>query len=140
MTGLISSPYVKYFISLFVWRHAKGKITMEAFHCIYTIFHFLWIHPLAFFSGLSTFAISCWSGGIEGLPPGRTFVNSIISVFCTLAFLAAFNQEGHHQLFLPLIGMVVGFIGAERMRNAVLNTWLLHRRRYWYRDRKNRDE
>lgn len=113
---------------------------MEAIHGIYTIFHFLWIHPLAFFSGLSTFAISCWSGAIEGLPPGRTFVNSIICVFCTLAFLAAFNEEGHHQLFLPLIGIVVGFVGAERMRNAVLNTWRLRSKRYGSGNKNNRDE
>lgn len=103
---------------------------MEAINDIYKLLLFLWAHPLAFFSGVTTFIISCWSGLIDGLSSKRTVINALVCVLFTFALMGTVSREGHHQYWLPLIGVITGIIGAERLRDVILNIWVILKKRY----------
>lgn len=94
------------------------------------ILSFLLAHPLGFFSSVTTFIISCWSGYIDGLPPKRVLINSLVCVIFTFALMGAINREGHHQYWLPLVGVIMGVIGVERFRDVILSIWKILKKRY----------
>jgi|SRR5471030_1214075 len=88
--------------------------------------HFLqWLmgHPLAFFTGLSAFFISLWSGLQDGLKKSKAFLDACACVLITLAVVAVMKFGGMHSSWMPLIGVLVGFIGALRIREAILGAW-----------------
>nr|WP_318380975.1 hypothetical protein [uncultured Enterobacter sp.] len=77
---------------------------------------FLFAHPLATFCGVSAFVVSCWSGYTEHETPGNILISSLVCVVSSLAFLAILFQGNHYHLFLPLVGIVTGFIGPFKIK------------------------
>lgn len=80
-------------------------------------------HPLGFFTGLSAFVVSCWSGLAEGRRGSRLLTGGIVCVLITLAVVGAMRSSGLHAAWMPIIGILVGFIGADRIRDAILSAW-----------------
>ncbi|EIV1878230.1 phage holin family protein [Salmonella enterica] len=80
-------------------------------------------HPLATFCGLSAFVISCWTGYVERHTLFDVFMSGIVSVFSALGILDLLFKGGHYHLWLPLVGVIVGFIGPHNIRKVVLLIW-----------------
>ncbi|WP_316432373.1 hypothetical protein [Klebsiella pasteurii] len=89
----------------------------------YNLIIFLTNHPLATFCGLSAFIISCWTGYVEQKSIYDTLMSSVVSVFSALSILDLLFKRSQNHLWLPLIGIVVGFIGPHRLRNTILVLW-----------------
>jgi lambda family phage holin len=80
-------------------------------------------HPLGFFTGLSAFIVSCWSGLAEGRRGFPLLVGGLVCVLTTLAVVAAMRSSGLHASWMPIVGIFVGFVGADRIRDAILSAW-----------------
>lgn len=90
---------------------------------------FLFNHPLATFCGVSAFIVSCWAGYTEHDTPGNILFSSLVCVVSSLAFLAILFYGNHTHLYLPLVGIVTGFIGPVRLRqlmHALLQRYFSH--------------
>ncbi|EDV4890915.1 hypothetical protein VW39_000051 [Salmonella enterica subsp. houtenae] len=79
---------------------------------------FLSQHPLATFCGISAFFISCWTGYVEKHTLWDVFMSSIVSVLSALSILAILFKGNHYHLWLPLVGVIVGFIGPHKIRTV----------------------
>jgi hypothetical protein len=51
----------------------------------------------------------------------------VLAVLITLSVLAVMRKSGLHEEWMPLVGLVVGFVGADRIRAAVLDAWELRK-------------
>lgn len=89
----------------------------------YGVFNFSSAHIVALFSGISCFFVSLWASLSDGYPIRQSLLHSIICVFIALAIVAILKMSGTHNSWMPGIGVVIGLIGAVRIRNAVLGAW-----------------
>ncbi|HCL5083868.1 TPA: phage holin family protein, partial [Salmonella enterica] len=80
-------------------------------------------HPLASFCGFSAFFISCWTGYVEKHTLLDVFMSGIVSVFSALSILDFLFKGEHYHLWLPLVGVIVGFVGPHNIRKMVLLIW-----------------
>lgn len=80
-------------------------------------------YRLGWFTSISAFVIAVWSGLIDGKGWGRSIFGGIICVFIAIALVAVLKISGMHSSWLPIVGVFVGFIGAERIRDAILGAW-----------------
>lgn len=87
------------------------------------VFNFSAVHVIAVFSALSSFFVSLWANRSDGRSIRESILHSIICVFITLAIIAILKMSGTHNSWMPGIGVVIGLIGAERIRSAVLGAW-----------------
>lgn len=80
-------------------------------------------HPYASWGGSSAFIAALWSS----LKDGRGWVSSLfgasLAVVITISILAVMRKTGLHEEWMPLVGLAVGFVGADRIRAAVLAAW-----------------
>lgn len=83
-----------------------------------------WLHhKLPIFTILSAFAIALWSGLRDGERWGASIFGGVVCVIIALALLVALSAAGLHQEWLSAVGIFVGFVGAERIRDATLEMW-----------------
>ncbi|MEZ2604954.1 phage holin family protein [Kluyvera intermedia] len=47
----------------------------------------------------------------------------VLAIAITLSVLAVMRKRGLHEEWMLLVGLLVGFIGADRIRAAVLGAW-----------------
>ena len=78
---------------------------------------------LILFTGVSAFIISLWSSLNDGKSWARSIFGGIICVIIAFAVLQVMESSGIQGNWLPVVGIFVGFIGAERFRDGVLNAW-----------------
>ncbi|WP_114195623.1 phage holin family protein [Edaphovirga cremea] len=84
---------------------------------------FLSQNRLMMFTGVSAFIISLWSSLNDGKSWARSIFGGIICVIIAFAVLEVMKSSGIQGNWLPVVGIFVGFIGAERFRDGVLNAW-----------------
>lgn len=84
-------------------------------------------HPYATWGGLSAFAMSLWASLKDGAGWLHSIGAGILAVLITLGVLAVMKKTGLHEEWMPLVGMLVGFIGADRIRAAVIGAWETHK-------------
>lgn len=80
---------------------------------------FLVTHPLATFCGISAFIVSCWTGYLEKNMPADILLSGIVSVFAALGLLDCIYKGSQYHIWLPLTGIIVGFIGPHRTRSLI---------------------
>lgn len=84
-------------------------------------------HAYATWGSITAFLAALWSS----LKDGRGWVSSlfggVLAVLITLSVLAVMRKSGLHEEWMPLVGLVVGFVGADRIRAAVLDAWELRK-------------
>lgn len=81
------------------------------------------VHRLGWFTGASSFIAAVFSGLMDGKSWARSSFGGLICVIIALGLIAALHAGGLYQSWWPLIGIFVGFIGAERIRDAILAAW-----------------
>ncbi|WP_336284193.1 phage holin family protein [Citrobacter arsenatis] len=80
-------------------------------------------HPYASWGSCSAFLVALWSSLKDGLGWIHSLFGAALAVLITLSVLAMMRKTGLHDEWMPLVGLVVGFVGADRIRAAVLGAW-----------------
>jgi lambda family phage holin len=80
-------------------------------------------HPYAVWGSLSAFLVSLWASLRDGYGWLHSLFGAVLAIIITLSLLALMRLAGWHEEWMPIVGMIVGFIGADRIRVAVLNAW-----------------
>lgn len=80
-------------------------------------------YPIAFFVGSSAFLSALWAGMMDGHSLARSAFGGLICVIIVMALVLIVQLSGFFQLWMAFVGIFVGFIGAERIRDAILVAW-----------------
>ncbi|EGT5658494.1 hypothetical protein JD793_004698 [Citrobacter braakii] len=80
-------------------------------------------HRLGWFTGGSAFFAAIWAGLLDGNSLARSAFGGVICVLIALGIVSVMQTSGMYQAWMPLAGIFVGFIGAERIRDTVLAAW-----------------
>lgn len=88
-----------------------------------SVFQHITQHRLGWFTGFSAFLAAVWAGLCDGNSLARSALGGVICVLISLGIVAAMQIGGVYQSWAPLVGIFVGFIGAERLRDAALAVW-----------------
>lgn len=88
-----------------------------------TVLQHISLHRLGWFTGGSAFFAAVWAGLSDGNGLARSSFGGVICVLISLGIVAVMQTGGVYQTWTPLAGIFVGFIGAERIRDAVLAAW-----------------
>lgn len=85
----------------------------------------IWItgHPYASWGGSTAFLAALWSSLKDGKGWCSSLFAAVLAIVITLSVLAVMHKTGLHEEWMPLVGMIVGFVGADRIRSAVLGAW-----------------
>lgn len=86
-------------------------------------------HPYYSWGTLSAFFVSLWTSLSDGRGWIHSIFGAVLAVLITLSLLAVMKLAGWHEEWMPLIGMLVGFVGADRIRSAILGAWESHKGR-----------
>lgn len=90
---------------------------------IYKAWMWLIAHPLGFWTGVSAFLVALWSTLKDGAGWVESIAVSIISVVVALGLVAVMRSSGMNEDWMPIIGMMVSFIGVDRIRFAIRSAW-----------------
>lgn len=80
-------------------------------------------YPYATWGGSTAFLAALWSAAKDGKGWCASLFAAVLAVVITLSVLAVMRKTGLHEEWMPLVGMIVGFVGADRIRTAVLGAW-----------------
>lgn len=80
-------------------------------------------HPYVSWGGLTAFLVALWSSLRDGRGWLWSIFGAVLSVLITLSVLAVMRNTGLHEEWMPVIGLAIGFIGADRIRAAILRLW-----------------
>ncbi|SUW63281.1 phage holin, lambda family [Buttiauxella agrestis] len=80
-------------------------------------------HPYASWGSLTAFLAALWSALKDGKGWCASTFAGVLAIAITLSVLAVMRKTGLHEEWMPLVGMLVGFIGADRIRAAVVGAW-----------------
>ncbi|MFX2607052.1 phage holin family protein [Enterobacter mori] len=80
-------------------------------------------YPIAWFVGGSAFFSALWAGMMDGHSLARSAFGGLICVIIVMALVLIVQLSGFFQLWMAFVGIFVGFIGAERIRDAILVAW-----------------
>lgn len=80
-------------------------------------------YPYATWGGSTAFLAALWSAAKDGKGWCASLFAAILAVVITLSVLAVMRKTGLHEEWMPLVGMLVGFVGADRIRTVVLGAW-----------------
>ncbi|MFX2611933.1 phage holin family protein [Enterobacter mori] len=95
--------------------------------------------PHCFFVGSSAFLSALWAGMMDGHSLARSAFGGLICVIIVMALVLIVQLSGMLQLWMAFVGIFVGFIGAERIRDALLVAWDSRKKRM-LRDRHHDDQ
>lgn len=88
-----------------------------------SVFLHLSQNRLGWFTLCSAWLAAFWAGRLEGNSLARSAFGGVICALISLAIMYAMRAGGVRQDWVPFVGIVVGFIGAERIRDAILGAW-----------------
>ncbi|SAF46381.1 phage holin family protein [Enterobacter kobei] len=80
-------------------------------------------HPYATWGSITAFCAALWSALKDGAGWAASIFAAFLAIGITLSILAVMRKTGLHEEWMPIVGMLVGFIGADRIRAAVLGAW-----------------
>lgn len=80
-------------------------------------------HPYASWGGGTAFLAALWSSLKDGRGWCSSIFGSVLAALITISVLAVMRKTGLHEEWMPLVGLAVGFIGADRIRAAALAAW-----------------
>ncbi|HDR2353291.1 TPA: phage holin family protein [Enterobacter roggenkampii] len=80
-------------------------------------------HPYATWGSFTAFLAALWSSLKDGKGWAASIFAGLLAIAITLSVLAVMRKTGLHEEWMPIVGMLVGFIGADRIRAAVLGAW-----------------
>lgn len=85
----------------------------------------LWLcsHPLGSWGAISAFVVSLWSDLGDGHKWIESILAGMVAVVATLSIIAAMHAGGLHESWWPAMGMLVGFIGVDRIKSAIRGAW-----------------
>lgn len=97
--------------------------THHIIDALYAISTWIKAHPYITWGIVSAFMISFWSSMKDRLRARVAVCDGVLCIIITLSLLAVMKLAGLHEEWMPVIGMGVGFIGVERIRQAIINGW-----------------
>lgn len=80
-------------------------------------------HPYLSWGGGTAFLAALWSSLRDGRGWCSSIFGSVLAALITLSLLAVMRKTGLHEEWMPLVGLLVGCVGADRIRAAVLAAW-----------------
>ena len=80
-------------------------------------------HPYAAWGSCTAFLAALWSSLKDGRGWCASLFGGFLAILITLSTLAVMKKTGLHEEWMPLVGLLVGFVGADRIRAAVLGAW-----------------
>lgn len=80
-------------------------------------------HPYASWGSFTAFLAALWSSLKDGRGWCLSLFGASLAVIITLSALAVMRKTGLHEEWMPIVGLIVGFVGADRIRAAVLGAW-----------------
>lgn len=80
-------------------------------------------HPYATWGSVTAFFAALWSALKDGAGWAASIFAAFLAIAITLSILAVMRKTGLHEEWMPIVGMLVGFVGADRIRAAVLGAW-----------------
>lgn len=86
-------------------------------------------HPYASWGSFTAFVAALWSSLKDGRGWCSSLFGGALAVLITLGVLAIMRKTGLHEEWMPLVGLMVGFVGADRIRAAVLDAWNVRKKR-----------
>jgi divalent metal cation (Fe/Co/Zn/Cd) transporter len=95
------------------------------------IIMFIFKHPIAFFTGIASLITSIWVSYYNNFPKTRMTLDAVLSVFISLAIIAIMLNDSYHLHWLPIVGIVIGFIGPERICNSIIGAWNAKKNDNW---------
>lgn len=84
-------------------------------------------HPYASWGSATAFMAALWSSVKDGRGWCSSLFGAALAVLITVSVLAVMRKTGLHEEWMPLVGLAVGFVGADRIRAAVLGAWDTHK-------------
>ncbi|ELD3428712.1 MULTISPECIES: phage holin family protein [Enterobacter] len=87
-------------------------------------------HPYATWGSITAFFAALWSALKDGAGWSASIFAAFLAIAITLSILAVMRKTGLHEEWMPIVGMLVGFVGADRIRAAVLGAWDSHKNRF----------
>ncbi|MNB60001.1 hypothetical protein D3C81_31950 [compost metagenome] len=85
----------------------------------------LWVvaHPLGSWGAISAFVVSVWSDLGDGHRWIESIATGFVAVFVSLGLIAVMHKSGMHEEWMPVVGMLVGIVGVDRIKTAVRGAW-----------------
>lgn len=76
-----------------------------------------------YLSILITFATTFWTLRKDGTGLRDSLEGAVVGMLITFSVLSAIQGDETHKYFINFIGLVIGFIGPERLRAAIVGAW-----------------
>lgn len=76
--------------------------------------------------GFSAFMVSVWSDMGDGHGWFDSIATGFVATALALSVISGMQTEGMHQAWMPVVGMVIGFIGIDRVKRAFRSAWDNH--------------
>jgi lambda family phage holin len=80
-------------------------------------------HPYGSWGVITAFLTALWSGFKDKHGWLSSIFGGVLATIITLSILAVMKKTGLHEEWMPIVGLLVGFVGADRIRAAVLGAW-----------------
>lgn len=80
-------------------------------------------YPYLSWGSATAFLAATWSGLTDKHGWCSSLFGALLATIITLSILAVMKKTGLHDEWMPVVGLVVGFVGADRIRSAVLGGW-----------------
>lgn len=80
-------------------------------------------HPYISWGGGTAFLAAFWSSLKDGRGWCSSLFGGVLAVLFTLSILAVMQKTGLHEAWMPLVGLLIGCVGADRIRAAIIGAW-----------------
>lgn len=80
-------------------------------------------HPYGVWGSITAFFTAIWSSLSDKHGWASSLFGGVLAAIITLSILAVMKKTGLHEEWMPVVGLVVGFVGADRIRAAILGAW-----------------
>lgn len=110
----------------------------DLFGWLYRAFQWATSHPIFSWGVLTTFTAAMWSAWREGKGKAESFFSAIVATVFALSLLGVMHLAGLHENYIPIIGMIVGFYGADRIRSSIIEGLNALKQKH-FGDKKNED-
>ncbi|EEO9371570.1 phage holin family protein [Salmonella bongori] len=91
-------------------------------------------HPHASWGGITAFTFGLWSSLKDGNGWLSSLFLSFLAVLITLILLEIMKITGFHEDWMPGVGMIIGVVGADRIRMAILGAWEIRKNKLVNKD------
>ncbi|WP_343529292.1 phage holin family protein [Yokenella regensburgei] len=91
-------------------------------------------YPYVAWGGITAFFFALWSSLRDGKGWLFSIFAAVLGAVMAISIIVGLKEAGVHTKWLPVVGMIVGFIGADRIRATLLGMWEIRKKRFMDRE------